>query len=233
MAIITPSSLVGAISGNLGGVNFADGKGGPYVRQRRSVHKPQTARQRFIRAQVQWLRHRWNELTPNQRIAWRQASANRPIPNRLGVSSSISGPAFFIQWHMIGRIESPFIFAFFRTNPPGATPPTNMPFASFVVTSGGSKILKTAIPPGNPAYFQVYYGARTFSTAPRRSWFDFRHFLTNPFTAPSGIQTLDVTLFWDATIGDPQQGEQCWISYLIREIDSFWSTRFTTHTFAV
>jgi len=233
MAIFRPSAIVGAISGDLGGSNFANGPGGSYVRQRRAIVKPKTSKQFQTRAHLQWLRHRWNELTEPQRTAWHQAAANRPIANRLGVTSPISGPAFFIQWNMTAFFTGPLFVAFFSALPPTDPAPDNMPFISFVVTAGGSKILKTTIPAGNPSYFQGYYGARTFSTASRRSWFDFKLVVTNIFTAPSGTQTLDLTATWDELIGDPQVGEQCWIQYLIREGTSFWSTRFRASTFAV
>lgn len=97
MALIRPSSIVGSISGAIGGVTFVAGKGTPVVRHRprfspRASESLTSIQSSFVNAS-----RTWSTLTNEQRQAWRALAANRPQPNRLGQSSAMNGFALFVQ----------------------------------------------------------------------------------------------------------------------------------------
>jgi hypothetical protein len=206
MAIIRTAPLIGAISGNLGGVCFVQSKSGPVIRTRNRRLKQNDKRHYQIRALFQQLRNAWRNLTDNQRTAWRQATISVPNTNRLGLTSTISGYQLFIKTNAWGNYVAPIDPILILKAPSNLNRRTPWLLDSFTITSGGAKGLILLPPAGGGFPFAQVYGARTFSTAPRRSWFSFRQ--TEVSGAPPGTITL---LKWDDDIGDPQPGEQCWI----------------------
>lgn len=214
MAIIRPSAIVGAISGNLAGVNFATGKSGPYARQRRSTKHSLSARQVEIRAMMQIARHQWQNFDEPTRASWRQAAANRPHINRLGISSHLSGAALYIQQAMLGvnapapeTKTGPFAFI-----PSFAAPPPLI-FTDMVVVAGGNKIISFVEPqPDNNRKF-IIYGAKTGSNKPLRSWNDFT-LLANRNFSGGPTTPANVTQQWDNVIGDVQVGEQVFWKFI-------------------
>lgn len=91
MAIIRPGSLVGAISGALGGAVFANTRAGLIVRPRGVRTGQAGAQLSLVQGSVGRVAAAWNALTDAQRAAWVTAAAARPYPNRLGVMRPLSG----------------------------------------------------------------------------------------------------------------------------------------------
>lgn len=97
MAIYSPGAIVGAISGNVGGVSFANTSGSKVIRKpRRAV--PNTSPQ-ILAAQNQLAAAAaaWKSLSDDNQKAWNNYAANRPIPNRLGQSRSLSGYNTYVK----------------------------------------------------------------------------------------------------------------------------------------
>lgn len=131
MALFTPGPLIGGISGNLGGVNFAHGRHGSYIRtalKRTNKHSTlQYERRRAVQVAAQW----WPTLAENDRGAWRHAASGMTHRNRLGQARRMSGyqlfcevlmnhwPGWFVPEEIVGIIlgRSPppiFLSATFR-----------------------------------------------------------------------------------------------------------------------
>lgn len=206
MAIFRPAPLLGAISGNLQGVNFVLTKGSPIVRARIRRTKQSDQRHTIMRGRLQIVRHAWQNLTEEQRTAWRQTANDFPHKNRLGIATRITGFNLFVKANMFayqipGASPIPII-----SDPPNLNAPDTEPFISLNIISGGSKSISfaTVIPP--PTHFVFVYAARTLSTAPRKFWNTYKLTESLGITVPA----TEITN-WDSVIGDPQVGEQCWV----------------------
>lgn len=210
MAIFTPGPLIGAITGNIGGLNFVLARSGPVVRQRIRRTKSTDPRRAATQQGMQLVRKSWRNLTDSQRTAWRQAALSVPHTNRLTITSNLTGFALFVRYNTerLALTRDAGIPLF--TDPPPSTRLIPWPLVSFNVVSGGNKTLTIIARSRAGATRITYYAARTFSTAPRRFWNSFRlvdEFLPDPFPVPN----TNILTAWDDVIGDPQVGEQCWL----------------------
>ena len=100
MAIFRPSSIVGAISGNLGSVNFGNARFGPFIRRRAYPSPDRGAPRCANRATYASASPAWRALTAAQRIAWRSAAVSFNHTNRLGVSSPLSGWQLYLKYYI-------------------------------------------------------------------------------------------------------------------------------------
>ncbi len=101
MAIFSTGPTVGAISGTVGGANFANTRGSKTVRRRRRSSPNKSAGHRIAQGRMQNFVAAWRGLTPDQRAAWDTYAAGRPRPNRIGVSRPISGYQEFLSYHLL------------------------------------------------------------------------------------------------------------------------------------
>lgn len=118
MAIFRPGHVVGAISGNLGTMNFANGPYGPYVRKRMVRTDKRSVRQLASRVQMQTIRHEWSGLSKEQRTTWRAAARQFPQVNRLGIRRNLSGFQFFVRVNIPNLLDKWELL----TTPPLMTP---------------------------------------------------------------------------------------------------------------
>lgn len=114
MAIFSTSSVVGAISGNLGGACFVNGRGSPVIRKAKRIVESRsdeisTNRGVFVNSQ-----RRWRTLSVSQREAWRTYANNIPETNRLGKTSHLSG----FQMYIKTQVNLFSVFGFFSDDPP-------------------------------------------------------------------------------------------------------------------
>ncbi len=212
MAIYRPSAIVGAISGNVGGVCFVVTKAG-LVARKRNVRTRNTSKRRFeVNAGFQKLRNAWRSLSEIQQTSWRQAALTFPHTNRLGLATRLTGFALFIKVNALGF--SPPNFGPFPIvhDPPILTNRPPFRIVAFDVTSGGPKTFtledEVPIPPATLDTL-IVSAARTYSTSVLRSWHSYKSLQFN--IAAAGPMTLTD---WDSIIGDPQPNEQCWISVI-------------------
>jgi len=109
VAIIRPSGAVGAISGNLGGCNFVQGRNGPYVRRRIVRTDKKTALQLAQRNSFKSVRSLWRSLSEQERKTWNRAGENLRYLNRLGIPRKVKGNELFFQLNMVNeRWDYPF-----------------------------------------------------------------------------------------------------------------------------
>lgn len=91
-------TVAAGLSGSAGGLNFAHGPGGPYLRLRGLRRNPRSPQQEIIRASFANLAARWTEtLSETQRQGWRNYAKNTPFTNRIGVVRPISGRAIYLR----------------------------------------------------------------------------------------------------------------------------------------
>lgn len=127
MAIFTSSSLIGGISGSIGGATFVNARGSKVVRHRparRTLRGPGHRRSMSAMNQVQ---NAWTALTDAQRLMWATSATASSTTNRLGQSSPPTGHQLFSSVNLemitlsipqfdepniVGRSEGPTTISF-------------------------------------------------------------------------------------------------------------------------
>lgn len=97
MAIFKPGSITQAVSGNVGGVNFAYSSRNIYVRTKRQPTSAGRIKQITNQAYFVEIGNAWTTLSTSLKNAWRTAAKNLPHKNRLGTPTTLSGREFFFQ----------------------------------------------------------------------------------------------------------------------------------------
>lgn len=98
MAIITTGTLVGGISGSIGGQTYSHNKGGPYVRRRATPTNPNSTRQQTVRTIMGILASAWsNTLTDAQRATWSVYAEANTILNALGQAIKLTPLAWYLR----------------------------------------------------------------------------------------------------------------------------------------
>lgn len=103
MALIVQGGLAPTISGKVGNVVFARGRGGAIVRNFVKPVNPQSDLQTAVRSTLAGLSAQWNNLVQADHDAWSTAAAQSPQPNRVGLNSALPPLALF-QKVNIGRV---------------------------------------------------------------------------------------------------------------------------------
>ena len=100
MAIFRAGPIVGAISGALGGVVFANSRAGIIVRTRGVRTGTESKSLSTAQGMLGRVVAGWNALTTAQRAAWNNKAATTPLPNRLGVARALTGFQFYSMFVM-------------------------------------------------------------------------------------------------------------------------------------
>jgi hypothetical protein len=210
MAIAKTGPILGALSGNLAGANFANSRFGLTVRAVKPPPGPPTETQFIVTRSMQLARQWWRDITDDQRAAWRIFAANTLLRNRLGTQRNLTGQQTFIRHN--------FQSAAFGL-PWRPDPPTPWPFdwpSDFIltVTAGVSAIVGPTPPhlPGGDPF--IVSAARPVTTHP------INHFqrwaiIALPTTVFGG--TFDCLSEIQARFGTLQSGER--IGVRIRYLD--------------
>jgi len=210
MAIAKTGAILGGISGNLGGANFANSRFGLTVRRQKPPPGPQNETQLTITRGYQLARSWWPALTEHQRTAWRTFASNTLLRNRLGTQRNLTGQQIFIKYNWQNAT-----FGLPTIDDPPAPWPFDWP-SGFVatVTAGVSAIIAPtpAYLPGGDTF--IVAAARPLTTHP------INHFqrwsLIGVFTSPFG-GLLDVLAALEARFGTLQATER--IGLRIRYLD--------------
>jgi hypothetical protein len=95
-------------SGRTGGVVHSHNRAGPYNRAASIPVNPQTTRQNVIRGYMTSLSNAWfNILTQDQRDAWDQYGASKPVKNRLGMTMYLTGQNQYVRCN-VPRLQAGF-----------------------------------------------------------------------------------------------------------------------------
>jgi hypothetical protein len=114
MALITPGSLAGQISGRVGSVVYSHNRGGPYVRNGTIPVTVTSTDALAQKARVAYLSQAWRDLTSTQQLAWEAWADVNQVINRLGARIRLTGHQSYI------RLNTNVIY---WGNPPISDPP--------------------------------------------------------------------------------------------------------------
>lgn len=164
MAIFTPSALIGAISGSVGGVTFQRPGSHQAIRARYSRGRPATLAQSTQRARYQFLNAAWETVRVSNFEAWANFARSHSFRNALGQARQPSARDAFIRFNL-----GPITPGISYYSAPGANPfSTDWPSLRIRVTFGSRDV---QIPPadvgfGDALVLDVGIG---FTTAPRKT----------------------------------------------------------------
>lgn len=202
MALIRTSSVVAAISGSIGGVNFVSGKSAPIAR-RRAYHKP-TPSEAITTQQAYFVNatRAWRALTNRQRAAWRAVARDLPRTNRLGQTSALSGYAYFLKV----AISALRLWGWQIQDPPELIPsPTLTTFTSDFSLASHYNVSFVISTPVQVVRLQVF-GARHFSKVHPKFTGLWREISIIP-SAGGASSTTDIRDEWEAIFGLMLEGE--------------------------
>lgn len=91
------SALITQGSGSIGGITFATGIGGMFMRARAIPVNPNTEAQNAVRSALGALTSFWNTITTPQRNGWNAYAAQVPLPDTFGDPRLVSGFNHFIR----------------------------------------------------------------------------------------------------------------------------------------
>lgn len=199
MAIFTPGALIGAISGNLAGVNFVQAKHGAVLRKRQAGVHHATKAQLKQRTLFRTAQNAWNDLTEEERRAWRKAAPAFPVRNRLGHPSPYSGFQYF---HHV-KLLTLFHFALPFTTPPPLPRPSPYVSLELTFTAGGTYDVDVvaADEPSSPMF--VLFASRPMTQKPITT-FPFWRWIKSQLIP---VFPINVQPDFDAILGPPGQGE--------------------------
>lgn len=199
MAIFRPGSIVGAISGNLGTLNFVAGKGTPIVRKRIRKKDSQTPKQITQRSGTQTISSLWRKIPADTRLKWNTAAKKFPHKNRLGQTSQPSGFQLFFTCAMGTWLWNR------ATGAPVPPAPETIALRTLTFSASASGNIRIAF---NPTIFAVHlariYASRPFSTVIPKHFPNLKHMTTS--TGDVG-DFVDITSEFDAAFGHPAEGE--------------------------
>ena len=207
MAIIRPGAVVGAISGNLGGVNFVAGRGAPIVRQRIRKKDSQTTKQVNQRGTIDLLTKHWRDLSDVQRLMWKVEATKHQFRNRLGVkvfhsAFSIYLASAFPFYSVTGTLQ----------DEPVPIPQSAGDISMFFQASASGAIQLVSIGNLPATHCALVRASRPFSTSTPAHPPNLR----NMSYYPAGAVLLFVfTAEFDAAFGHPNQGESVTATYAI------------------
>ena len=151
MAIYSPGPAVGSISGNLGGVSFANPRGSPVIRKARRPSPANAPAQRTAQTRLLIVKNAWLGLSADNQKAWRTYATNTPSSNRLGVSRQITGFQIFLKIHLTRFNFNTTIL----TDPPVNF--TRQPIHSFSLVSSISTGIDVLFTDDNPTSGRTAY----------------------------------------------------------------------------
>lgn len=133
MAIMVPGPLVSAVSGRVGGVTFAVGRGGHTIKRTGIVMARRSAAALAVKARVARLGLAWAALTSDQRKAWNAFGARIPSTSRLGVRRQMTGYQTFAWCNWGFTAGTGGVEAYFLEDPP---PTLRWGYTSFEMLKG-------------------------------------------------------------------------------------------------
>ena len=192
-------------SGRKGSVVYVNSRHGKLARQYVRPRDPRTLDQQRKRSNLVAVCNRWRTLTPEQRAAWRIASANNTFVTETGRRVRLNCYNFFVSLNMrradlgLPQFDLPPAEPVFSPNP----------VAELLITNTGGKITLKLRVPSAPAQYTLVQGAAPVRTgvrcvqhfpflgllpAPNDSWSD----ITELYVARYGVPKVD-TAIWIRT----------------------------------
>jgi hypothetical protein len=190
-------------SGRKGSVVYVNSRHGKVSRQYVRPRDPCTLEQQRKRSNLVAVCNRWRTLTPDQRDAWRIASANNTFVTETGRRVRLNCYNFFVSLNMrradlgLPQFDLPPAEPVFRPNP----------VAELVITNTGGRITLKLHVPSPPAQYTLVQGAAPVRTGVRCV----QHFLFLRLLPPPTDGWSDITELYAARYGVPKAGTAIWI----------------------
>ena len=89
-------SMIGTLSGKIGGTVYSHNRWGQYIRQLVIPTQPRTSYQQNQRARIASCAERWHDLTPSDRLQWENYATQIVRVDRQGVRISYNGYTAFM-----------------------------------------------------------------------------------------------------------------------------------------
>lgn len=219
MALFRPSSVVQAVSGQLGGCVFVAGSKGSYVRRAAVKVDQATPVQLRARKGFQDGVSAWPTLTENQRKGWATLAARIYRVDRLGVQKPYTARGLFLsQAAITGRVRLPTVL-----DAPGLGVRQAFAAVSVSMTSSAFTVSFTKFS-GQPSGWIITYAARSFS----QGGFSSKDLVIIDARAFSSSATVNLTTQFDDRFGKPEAGEYYAVGLLARFDGCLWSSRWET-----
>lgn len=190
MAIYTPGPITGGISGNVGGVNFANPSGSKVVRSARPPSPNSSALQSLQASNMQNQILRWANLSELDKNAWRNAASQKLFTNRLGINRNLSGYQYFLKLNMHAEIDLPPLST-------AQTPEASVKFSSTI--ANGLRITYNGVPVA-VFYTGFIYGRLYYRTTKQKYASNLRKLGLN---STFGSATLSFNDIWDPVFKRP------------------------------
>jgi len=215
MAIARTGSIVGALSGGLGSVVFANTKQGLLIKHRPVKIKHDSEKLLKSQALVQYLQGYWASLTKEQHLSWSVLAESVRTTNRLGLTSSPSGHRLFLtvnlrllrSWHIPLGVA-----------PPKFTP-TPMGNVSLTFTTTPDYTITTDLPDQILPSIMMIYGSRPFKSH-RISSYNRWTFL---FWQDGGLNDFRIDSYFNTKLGVCAEGEWVGVKLINSYLGYWWS----------
>jgi hypothetical protein len=191
------------MSGKVGPVVNVITKWGQVERSLSIPKNPQEFEQQQNRTNFQIVTRRWARLTPDQRAAWRVASADSYTITRLGRQVALNPYNYFCR---INFCRLDLGLSFFELPRPVPSFGTNCVEELVITNDGGSIVLKLRVPQ-LPTQYTVLQAARPRS--PGVSCV--QHFPNLGFLPPPVDGWCDITALYVDWYGVPRVGQAIWV----------------------
>ena len=201
MAIVRLGHLVGGISGNLGSSNFANSRTSTIVRRRPTRTRPTSQKQLLRQARYALFKTQWDDLSIDDKDAWRTQAQQLPFRNKLGSKFYLSG----WQLWMRSRLFLPLDYSSTYSYPFGPLHPQPPSDFTAQFTAGGPYLITATITePPILAHARLYLSRPMRTVAPKhfRAW-TYCHWRYLP---PMGGQ-VDFTSRIEEYVGNLYSGE--------------------------
>lgn len=97
MAIFTPGSIVGQISGRVAGSVYSHNAGGTYIRNGTIPTTSTSTDALAAKSRLTTISQYWQTISDANRASWQNFAANVPVTNRLGKSIFLNGHQMFVR----------------------------------------------------------------------------------------------------------------------------------------
>lgn len=219
MAIMRTGVIVGAISGDIGGISFSNPRGSLVVRRKRRGNNLSSRKNTLNQTLMMNIRRAWAELSTDKKKSWSTAASNINSSNRLGVSRSLSGYQYFMQYNRFKLLAAGGISSLPLVSP--AVGVSGVPTVTSTVANGiRIQFLDEDVP---PALEINIYGRNLFRSTPikfsnSRTFID--HF------SPGIPADFFIDFEWDDILGLPVLDQFIYLRIVLTD-----SANFQPHTF--
>lgn len=201
MAIFTPGALIGGISGNVGGLNFANTRSGPVIRKALARTHKQTQPQINWRSLFSAVQRHWATLSSSSRTEWNTAATQIKLTNRLAIPKTLSGFQLFTKLNLEQNWGSPLVL-----HPPTILAKISSPtLVVLTASAAGNVVVNWTQPEGTAASFTYFFGARSISSRPAHHFKNWRYLMRIP--TDGGPQVENITFGWNTNLGPCIEGE--------------------------